>query len=77
MLKLQLRLLLLMIWCLLLVLRLRGSQQKSVLDPVASLVLEVLNMSVMVNRRCDLGVGLVCHVIYIHFSELANFDCHA
>jgi hypothetical protein len=77
MVKLWSRLLLLMMWWLLLVLRLRGSRQKSALDLVVLLVPEVLKMSAMVERRCDLGVGLVCHVIYIHFSELVNFDCHA
>jgi hypothetical protein len=77
MLRLWSRLLLLTMWQLLLVLRLRGSRKKSALDLVALLVPEVLKMSRMVERRCDFGVGLVCHAIYMHFSELVNFDYHA
>jgi hypothetical protein len=30
-----------------------------------------------VERRCDFGVSLTCHVIYSHFVDSVNFSCHA
>jgi hypothetical protein len=76
-LKLRPTLLSLTTWRLLLTLSLQGSWWRNAMSPVVLLVSEVLKMLVKVERRCDFGMSLTCHVIYSHFVDSVNFGCHA